>query len=90
MKRLTKRIKTRTRPPITSSPSWRAIQSDLVVRFAEDLPEAEAHALAREIVLHKMCLVEAALSLTGGGLKPDVKSVVALALALRSGVDRGP
>ena len=88
MKLLTKRIKTRTRRPVTSSPSWKAIQNDLAVEYAEDLPEAEAQALAREIVLYNMCLVGATLSLKGGGLKLDAKSVVALALALRAGVDR--
>jgi hypothetical protein len=85
----TKRIKTRTRHPITSSASWKAIQSDLAVEYAEDLPEVEAQTLAREIVLYNMCLVGATLSLKGSGLKLDVKSVVALALALRAGVDRG-
>jgi hypothetical protein len=89
MERLTKRIKTRTRHPITSSASWKAIQSDLAVEYAEDLPEVEAQALAREVVLYNMCLVGATLSLQGSGLKLDVKSVVALALALRAGVDRG-
>jgi hypothetical protein len=61
MEQLTKRIKTRTRHPITSSASWRAIQSDLAVEYAEDLPEVEAQALAREVVIYKMCLVGATL-----------------------------